>query len=107
MLRRHPLTTTLVLGTLLAIAGFCACIGVQASRNTSTNPADRISSAGHVITVKPIADLNSGGRILAGFEHQAGLILGVNELILYHPDTLARIVGAIHDRLKIIGVVAD
>jgi agmatine/peptidylarginine deiminase len=107
MLRRHPLTTTLVLGTLLAIAGFCAGIGVQASRNTSANPADRISSAGHVITVKPIADLNSGGRILAGFEHQAGLILGVNELILYHPDTLARIVGAIHDRLKIIGVVAD
>ncbi len=51
--------------------------------------------------------MNDSGRVVGGFEHQAALILGVNELILYHPDTLIQIVGVIHDRLKIIGVVAN
>ncbi|HEV2972760.1 MAG TPA: agmatine deiminase family protein [Pirellulales bacterium] len=49
----------------------------------------------------------TSGRVVGGFEHQAAMILGVNELIQYHPQTLAQIVAAIHDRIKIIGVVAN
>jgi agmatine deiminase len=107
MLKRHPLPTFLVLGTVLALAGFCAGIGVQASRNVHAGSTDSPRQPGHAITVRPITDSNVGGRVLGGFEHQAALILGVNELILYHPDTLAQIVGAIHNQLKIIGVVAN
>jgi agmatine deiminase len=107
MLGRYPLASLLCVGTLLAIAGFCAGIGVQASRSANANSADRTLPSDQVITVRPIADVNVTGRVVGGFEHQAALILGVNELILYHPDTLAQIVGAIHDRLRVIGVVAD
>ena len=43
----------------------------------------------------------------AEFEHQAALLLGVNELIQFHPQTLLAMVTALHDHIKIIGVVAN
>ncbi len=55
----------------------------------------------------PLADVKSPGRVVGEFEHQAGLILGVNELVQYHPQTLVQIVAAVHDHIKVIGVVAN
>ncbi len=53
----------------------------------------------------PAAD--SQPRIPANFEHQAGLLLGCNELVVYHPETMAQIVGEVHERLRVIGLVSD
>lgn len=45
------------------------------------------------------------GRVIADFEHQDAMILGFNELIEHHPETLVQIVSAIQSRIQIIGLV--
>jgi hypothetical protein len=55
----------------------------------------------------PTADGKSEGRVNAECQHQAALILGVNELVEYHPTRLAQIVATIQDRIKIIGIVEN
>ncbi len=55
----------------------------------------------------PLPAEQKTGRVPAEFEHQAAIMLGCNELLEYHPSTLAQIIGAIHDRIKIIGLVDD
>ena len=57
--------------------------------------------------VSPIPEVKTDGRILGEFEHQAALVLGVNELIQYHQETLVQIIALIRDRVQIIGIVAD
>ncbi len=57
--------------------------------------------------MRPIPDAVMNGRIVAGFERQAAMLLGVNELIQFHRETLIDIVSALHDRIKLIGVVAS
>ncbi len=57
--------------------------------------------------VRPFPIGKTEGRVLAEFEHLDGLLLGVNELIQFHPDTLVAIVRAIHEKIKIIGIVAN
>ncbi len=57
--------------------------------------------------VRPVTDATTHGRIHGEFEHQAALILGIDDLLQDHPEILAQIIAAVHDRIKIIGVVAD
>ena len=45
------------------------------------------------------------GRVQADFERQDAMILGFNELIEHHPETLVQIVSAIQSRIQIIGLV--
>ncbi len=108
MSKRHALPILLVCGAVLASTGFFAGIELEGFRFV------RADSAGAAATVRgteehvwPIADAKTEGRICGEFEHQAALILGVNELVQYHPETLARMVAALHDRIKILGVIAN
>lgn len=108
MSKRLALPILLVCGTVLASTGFFAGIELEGFRFV------RSDSAGAAATVRgteehvwPIADAKTDGRIRGEFEHQAALILGVNELVQYHPETLAQIVAALHDRIKILGVIAN
>ncbi|HEV2972656.1 MAG TPA: agmatine deiminase family protein [Pirellulales bacterium] len=107
MLKRQSTALLLVCGTFLASAGFFAGIRVEGFRGAQADSSNPPSDRGVSERVWPIADVKTEGRIQGEFEHQAALILGVNELIQFHPQTLAQIVAAIHDRIKIIGVVAD
>jgi agmatine/peptidylarginine deiminase len=107
-MKRQSLVLALVLGGLLACAGFIAGVQVEELRgagaeSSSTQPSDRVVEE----HVWPIADERTEGRVRGEFEHQAALILGVNEMVQFHPETLAKIVDAIHDKIKIIGVVAN
>jgi agmatine deiminase len=108
MSKRPTLPILLVCGTVLASAGFFAGVELEGFRFLR---ADSSGSAGTLRSVEehvwPIPDTKTEGRIRGEFEHQAALILGVNELVQYHPQTLAQIVEALHDRIKILGVVAN
>ncbi|HEX3868793.1 MAG TPA: agmatine deiminase family protein [Pirellulales bacterium] len=53
--------------------------------------------------VPPEADAQA--RIPGAFEHQDALLLGCNELVQYHPETMVQIVGEIYDRIRLIGLV--
>ena len=104
----RSLLTLIVSGGLLTTAGFLAGVGIESRRiSDPKSSADLRQTPSDEISVRPIADLTPSGRVVGGFEHQAAMILGVNELIQYHPQTLAQIVSAIHDRIKIIGVIAN
>jgi hypothetical protein len=87
--------------------GFLAGIEVEAHRKAGSALSDPTPSPTDDPAVRPIADLTTSGRVVGGFEHQAAMILGVNELVKYHPQTLAQIAAAIHVRIKIIGVIAN
>ncbi len=108
MLKRQTLPILLICGTVLASAGFFAGVeleGFRFFRTESTHAATNLRGVDE--HVWPVPDVKTDGRICGEFEHQAALILGVNELIQYHPKTLADMVAAIHDRIKILGVVAN
>lgn len=45
------------------------------------------------------------GRVPAEFEHQDALLLGVNELLDLHPQTLLEIIKAIDGRLQIVALI--
>lgn len=47
------------------------------------------------------------GRVPGQFEHQDALMLGVNELVVFHPKTLVDIVGAIQGRVQIVALITD
>lgn len=61
---------------------------------------DRVSGFG------PAVDVGESGRVPGEFEHKDALLLGVNELVQYHPDTLAEIVAAIDGQTRIIGLIS-
>lgn len=67
---------------------------------STTTP--RIAPPAPVVVSRPV-----GIRLPAEFEPQEAMILGVNELIQYHPQTLAAITRAVHEKIRIIGLVAD
>jgi agmatine/peptidylarginine deiminase len=113
---RQSLILVMLLGLLLTSAGFIAGVQLEELRdgradssalNADSPRTDRTTDRTHEERVWPIADERADGRVCAEFEHQDALILGVNELIQYHQETLAKMVGAIHDKLKILGVVAN
>lgn len=47
------------------------------------------------------------GRVPGQFEHQDALMLGVNELVVFHPKTLVEIVRAIQGRVQIVALITD
>ncbi len=113
---RQSLILVMVLGLLLSSAGFMAGVQLEELRggradssalSGSDPPTNRATDRARDERVWPIADERTDGRVRAEFEHQDALILGVNELIQYHQETLAKIVGAIHDKIKILGVIAN
>lgn len=99
----------LVGGALLASVGFFAGLQMEELRTAHGATKDLGSSSLRTNDeqVWPIPDEHTTGRVRGEFEHQGALILGVNELVQYHPQTLAQIIAAIHDRIKIIGVIAN
>jgi agmatine deiminase len=103
-MKRQTLALLLLAGALLVAAGFLAGKSLQDYRVALNGQA---AAHGSDVSVRPIPDLVTTGRIFAGFEHQEAMLLGVNELVQFHQDTLAQIVAAIHDRIKIIGIVAN
>jgi agmatine/peptidylarginine deiminase len=55
----------------------------------------------------PAVGVSTSGRMLGEFEHQDALLLGVNELLQYHPETMCEIISALGDRIAIIGLISD
>jgi agmatine/peptidylarginine deiminase len=113
---RQSLILVTLLGLLLSSAGFMAGVGLEQLRDGRTDSSalsagdpttDRTTDRSHDERVWPIADERTDGRVRGEFEHQDALILGVNELIQYHQETLAKIVSSIHDKIKILGVIAN
>lgn len=54
----------------------------------------------------PAVDDGSPGRVPGEFEKKDALLLGVNELLEYHPETLVEIVTALAGQTKIIGLIS-
>ena len=73
----------------------------------AAGPPDSTNDSPKEVQVLPTPAAAVEGQMRGEFEHQAALILGFNELVQYHPDTLAQIIEAVQDRIKIIGVIAD
>lgn len=53
------------------------------------------------------SDAAKSGRIVGEFEHQDAIMLGVNELLEYHPQTLCDIVAAINRRTSIVCLISE
>lgn len=104
MLTRRSLALMLAVAVMLTGTGFLAGKWVQdyrtAGRGLTVDGANREP-------VRPIPELATTGRVIGGFEHQAAMILGVNGLLRIDPEVLVQIVEAIHERIKIIGVVSN
>lgn len=59
------------------------------------------------VTFGPVIDPPKSGRLHAEFEPQDAIMLGFNELVEFHPQTLVDIVRAINGRVQIIGLIHD
>jgi agmatine/peptidylarginine deiminase len=104
MFTRRSLPLMLAVAVLLTGAGFLAGKWVQDYRTAAGNLGFDVENQA---SVRPIPELATTGRIIGGFEHQAATILGVNGLLRIDPEMLVQIISAIHDRIKIIGVVKN
>jgi agmatine/peptidylarginine deiminase len=104
-MNRRTLALLLLAGSLLMAGGFFAGKCLQDYRAALDHRA--AAARGSDVPVLPIPDVVMNGRIVGGFEHQAAMLLGVNELIQFDRDTLIEVVSALHDRLKLVGVVAS
>src|SRR5690348_4764920 len=101
---RRNLFLLILLGGVLTAAAFYAGRWVQDYRRSER---DSPSFSGNQAAVRPMPDPRPAGRIPAAFEHQAALLLGVNGLLEVDPEAFVQIVAAIHDRIKIIGVITN
>jgi agmatine/peptidylarginine deiminase len=103
----RPFSLHSVLRTLVALASAFSALrtgGVAVARGESPGPS---SDAVKTVSVLPTATAKPEGRVRGEFEDQAALIVGFNELVQYHPEILVQLVAAVHERIKVIGVVAD
>lgn len=57
-------------------------------------------------TFGPVITAPQSGRLHAEFEPQDAVMLGFNELVQFHPQTLVDIVRAINGRVQIIGLIS-
>src|SRR5688572_22077189 len=55
----------------------------------------------------PAAAPPSSGRVLGEFEKHDAIMLGVNELLQYHPQALCDIVSALEGRVEIVALISD
>ncbi|NDC62880.1 MAG: hypothetical protein EBZ59_02595 [Planctomycetia bacterium] len=55
----------------------------------------------------PAVDAERYERMPGEFEEKDAILLGVNELVEYHPETLVEIVAAIDGRTQIVALIAD
>ncbi len=101
---RRNLFLLVMLGGVLTASAFFAGRWVQDYRR---GESDSLSPIASQTAVRPIPDRNPSGRITGAFEHQAALLLGVNGLLEVDPQALVEIVAAVHDRIKIIGVITN
>ena len=86
----------LLFGAVALVAGGVSYyFGLHRGRNTAQQNV--------VVEVKD----PQSGRVPGEFEHQDALLLGCNELIEYHPETLVQIVQAIKDNVRIVGLVKN
>ncbi len=107
MIKSGSFPVLVLLAVLASLAGFFAGIWVQDVRSSRQSSASSPPHPGEDVAVRPIPDMSGSGRVVAGFEHQEALLLGVNGLLEVDPQAFVRIVDAIHDRLKIVGIVAN
>lgn len=96
-----------LLAVLAVVAGFFGGMWVQDLRSSRQRPGGDLSGPADDVVVRPIPELTTSGRVVAGFEHQEALLLGLNGLLKFDPQALVKIVEAIGDRTKLIGVVAS
>ena len=54
----------------------------------------------------PAVEIERCGRVAGEFEEKDALLLGVNELIEYHPETLVEIVAAIDGQTRIVALIS-
>lgn len=97
---------------------------VDSSAPVSTTPATaapatvRVALSDAELTLKhesiqvpssfgPAAAPPSSGRVLGEYEKHDALMLGVNELLQYHPQALCDIVSALDGRIEIVGLISD
>ncbi len=125
-LRRSQKGILVVAALVVAAIGFAAGIAWElfaprssggtvrsggAIRSGGTDfPGGTVRSAAATPVASPIVPLvgpSGDGRIRGEFENKEAILLGVNELVQFHARALGDIVAAIHDRVRLIGVVAN
>src|SRR5438105_1415948 len=107
MNKREIVPVLTLFALLLVVAGFFGGMWIQDLRSGRPDSAELPAHPPEDVAVRPIPDLETSGRVVAGFENQEALLLGVNGLLRYDPQALVRIVAAVGDRIRIIGVVAN
>ena len=91
-----PLALTLIAGIAIAVA-----IVSAEPRQSVAAKRPKPTTFGAVI------DPPQSGRLFAEFEEQDAIILGFNELIQFHHQTLVDLVRAINGRVQIIGLISS
>ncbi len=108
--RRGQSPFTLGAVVALGISVFAAGWAVQGFRHATgalrAATGDFSSGTLRANGIVPAANVGKDDRVFGEFEHQDALLLGANELVQYHQQTLVEIVRAIHDKIRVIGVVA-
>ena len=96
---------SLSLSTRLAAAAATAvaCLAVY----VASGDYRRTPSSGASAGFGPAIGAPGCGRVPGQYEHQDALMLGVNELVVHHPQTLVEIIRAIQGRLQIVALVMD
>jgi agmatine/peptidylarginine deiminase len=84
-----------ILGALVLIAGVSYCFGLRHEHQGNLAPVA-------VVVKDPLS-----GRVPGEFEHQDALLLGFNELIEFHPETLIQLVEATTSHIRIIGLIKN
>ena len=69
-------------------------------------PGDATPPPGGQGSFFPVIEAGDPGRVPGEFEAMDALLLGVNELIEYHPETLVQIVAALEGRTRIVALIA-
>jgi agmatine/peptidylarginine deiminase len=82
-----------------------AICGFVFLRDRAEKPAAKPVSIKAAGGFGPAIGPSPGGRVPGEFEHQDALLLGVNELLDLHPQTLVDIIKAIDGRLQIVALI--
>lgn len=109
-LARHGLRAAVIVSAL--VMGYALRWALDAgTRGGATAVTSRVSGSQRVPGTRrgfgPALGVEPHGRMPGEFERKDALLLGVNELIQFHPQTLVEIVAAIAGQTQIVALVAD
>jgi agmatine/peptidylarginine deiminase len=105
VLFRSQVIFSAIVGAVVSAAAFYAIRSVPDGSNIGPAPVSAASTA--TTGFGPALGVDHEARIVGEFEHQDALMLGVNELLEYHPQTLCDLVGAIGGRMEIVALISS